>query len=241
VGTIHRSGPGPGRERRKLAARVCERGFFAVGAGCLLAYAAACAHGSFFQSRDRVAFEKALLASIEQEDHDDSDWSSARVRSYEQAIAAPVRPLGRLDVPDASVSVMLLDGTDELTLNRAVGHIEGTARPGETGNVGIAGHRDSFFRGLQYLEVGDDLSLTTLNGVARYEVAKLEVVDPDAVEVLAATDHDALTLVTCYPFYYVGDAPRRFIVHARQVRYEAWSRRSTAGWKDRSDQQSDGG
>lgn len=229
--TISRSGPAPGRERRRRVACVCERVFFAVGTGCLLAYAAACAHGSFFQTRDRAAFEQALLASIEHEDHDHSDWSEARVRRYEQAIAAPVRALGRLDVPDASVSVMLLEGTDELTLNRAIGHIEGTAQPGEAGNVGIAGHRDSFFRGLQYLEVGDDLSLTTLNGVAHYEVTKLEVVDPDAVEVLAPTDHEALTLVTCYPFYYVGAAPRRFIVHARKVRFEPWSRRSALGWK----------
>jgi LPXTG-site transpeptidase (sortase) family protein len=229
------SGPARGRERSRRIARFCERAFFAVGVGCLVAYAAACAHGSFFQSRDRAAFEQALLESIQHEEHDHSDWSAARVQSYQQASAMPVRALGRLDVPDASVSVMLLEGTDELTLNRAVGHIEGTARPGEPGNVGIAGHRDSFFRGLQYLEVGDDLSLTTLGGVAHYRVAKLEIVDPEDVEVLAPTAHDALTLVTCYPFYYVGDAPRRFIVHARQLRFEPWSRRSAHAWRDRQD------
>ncbi len=116
--------------------------------------------------------------------------------------------------------MMLVEGTDELTLNRAVGHIEGTALPGESGNVGIAGHRDGFFRGLQHLELGDALSLTTLAGVAHYRVAKLEVVEPSQVDVLAPTEHDGLTLVTCYPFYYVGNAPQRFIVHARQVRFE---------------------
>jgi LPXTG-site transpeptidase (sortase) family protein len=240
VRIIHRNGPNSGpnsgpSERRGRVALACERAFFAVATGCLLAYAAACAHGSFFQSRDQAAFEQALRASIEHESHDHGDWSEARVRGYQQAIVAPVLALGRLDVPDASVSVMLLEGTDELTLNRAVGHIKGTARPGETGNVGIAGHRDSFFRGLQYLEVGDDLSLTTLNGVARYEVETLDVVNPDAVEVLAPKGHDALTLVTCYPFYYVGDAPRRFIVHARQVGFEPWSSRSVLAWQDGTD------
>ena len=231
--SIHGSWPAPGRESRKLVARVCERLFFVVAAGCLLVYAAACAHGSFLRSRDRAEFEQALIVSIQQEAHDHSDWSELQVRRYEQAIDAPVRALGRLDIPDAAVSVMLLEGTGDLTLNRAVGHIEGTALPGESGNVGIAGHRDSFFRGLQYLEVGDDLSLTTLSGVAHYEVAELEVVEPSAVEVLAPTENEALTLVTCYPFYYVGDAPRRFIVHARQLRFEPWTRRSALEWRGR--------
>ena len=112
---------------------------------------------------------------------------------------------------------MVLDGTDELSLTRAVGHIEGTARPGSPGNVGIAGHRDSFFRGLRHLEVGDALSLTTLDGVTHYEVENLDVVEPTAVEVLDPTDYDALTLVTCYPFYFVGSAPERFIVRAVAV------------------------
>ena len=128
-----------------------------------------------------------------------------------------------LDVPEAAVSVMVLDGTDEITLNRAVGHIEGTANPGEHGNVGIAGHRDSFFRGLRKLEVGDEIVFTTLEGRSHFEVTRLEVVKPEAVEVLDPTEHPTLTLVTCYPFYFVGDAPSRYIVSARQVRHEAWS------------------
>jgi LPXTG-site transpeptidase (sortase) family protein len=86
--------------------------------------------------------------------------------------------------------------------------------------VGIAGHRDGFFRGLRHVELGDGLSLTTLDGVSHYEVTKLEVVEPTAVEVLEPTPHDALTLVTCYPFYYVGDAPQRYVVHAKKVGFE---------------------
>lgn len=203
--------------------RLLERGLFAFGVCCLVVYAAACSHGSWFQLRANADFERELTLALQAEDHDHSSWSKARQRHYADAAGARVRPLGRLEVPDARVSVMLLEGTDELTLNRAVGHIEGTALPGQPGNVGIAGHRDSFFRGLADLELGDSLSITTLGGVARYEVAKLEVVEPTAVEVLEPTDHDALTLVTCYPFYYVGDAPQRFIVRARQVAFDPWN------------------
>ena len=213
------------RKRWKSAALLGERGLFALGACCLVLYAAACAHGSFFRFRERRAFEQALVASIQQENGDHSEWSEARRRRYEQAPAEPADALGLLHIPDAAVSVMLLEGTDELTLNRAVGHIEGTALPGRGGNVGIAGHRDSFFRGLRHLEAGDDLSLTTLGGVAHYEVTELQIVEPTAVEVLAPTELETLTLVTCYPFYYVGDAPQRFIVRAQQVRFEPWSRR----------------
>ena len=114
-------------------------------------------------------------------------------------------------------------GTDKRTLDRAVGRIEGTAQPGEPGNMGIAGHRDGFFRGLRKLEVGDEIIFTTLEGVAHYEVTSLRVVKPEAVEVLDPTEQPVLTLVTCYPFYYVGDAPNRFIVAARRVRYDAWA------------------
>ena len=218
----------PDRARWLPVARVCARVFesalFAVGAGCLAFYAVACTSSSWFQAREHEAFEQALAAHIQSEAHDHSDWSEARVRRYEEAAGVAVQALGRLEVPDARVSVMLLDGTDDLTLNRAVGHIEGTALPGEPGNVGIAGHRDGFFRGLQHVKVGDPISLTTLDGVADYEIESIEIVAPSAVEVLAPTAQPSITLVTCYPFYYVGDAPQRYVVHARQVHYEPWTR-----------------
>ena len=122
---------------------------------------------------------------------------------------------------------MLLEGTDEATLDRAVGRIEGTAKPGEPGNLGIAGHRDGYFRGLRHLQRGDAISLTTLDGVARYRVEKIEVVRPERVDVLQPTGEPMLTLVTCYPFYYIGDAPKRFVVQARQVGYEPWPSRES--------------
>ncbi len=219
--------------RWQAAVRVFERVLFAVGAGCLVFYAVACTSSSWFQAREQDAFAQALAARIQSEAPDHSDWSEARVRHYQEVAGTPVQAMGRLDVPDAGLSVMLLEGTDEITLNRAVGHIEGTALPGEPGNLGIAGHRDGFFRGLQHVEVGDTLSLTTLDGVAEYAVESIEIVAPSAVEVLAPTEDPSITLVTCYPFYYVGDAPQRYIVHGRQVRYEPWTRSAALGGSKR--------
>ena len=116
----------------------------------------------------------------------------------------------------------MFEGTDDLALNRGVGWIAGTARPGEAGNgnIGIAGHRDGFFRGFKDILLGDEVELSTLEGVSFYAVDSIEIVSPDNVTVLRPRGVPSLTLVTCYPFYFVGDAPQRFIVHAtlkRQV------------------------
>jgi sortase A len=186
--------------RRAASLRVCEWGFSAAGVLCLVCYALACANTAWFQSRERQAFERAL-AEVAQTEHDRSEWSSERIRQFEETGGVPSDALARLDVPDA---------------------IEGTARPGEDGNIGIAGHRDGFFRGLRHLEIGDPLMLTTLDGVAHYEVVELTVVSPIDVEVLEPTSEPTLTLVTCYPFYYVGDAPERFIVRAQRTHVEPW-------------------
>ena len=209
--------------------RVAERTSFVVGAVCLALYGAACMHSSMSQSQERQAFERALSQILHAETHDQSEWSRERVQKYEESRAIDVEALGRLDIPEAGVSVMVLDGTDDWTLNRAVGRIEGTARPGEPGNLGIAGHRDGFFRGLRHLSVGDELTFTTLEGVGHYRVVDLSIVEPESVEVLAPTADSTITLVTCHPFYYVGDAPRRFIVHARRVMFESWDALTTAG------------
>ena len=108
-----------------------------------------------------------------------------------------------------------MKGEDEATLARAVGHLQGTAFPWEPGNVGLAGHRDTFFRPLRHIREGDAIRMTTARGTFDYRVASTEIVDPSNVSVLAPTPHRSLTLVTCYPFFYVGPAPKRFIVHAR--------------------------
>jgi sortase A len=113
---------------------------------------------------------------------------------------------------------MVVEGVDDGDLKHAVGHIPGTALPGEDGNVGIAGHRDTFFRPLRSIRRKDTITLSTLQGTYRYRVISTKVVDPDDVEVLYPDGRDTLTLVTCFPFDYVGSAPRRFIVRAERSR-----------------------
>ena len=112
---------------------------------------------------------------------------------------------------------MIMEGTDGRTLRRGVGHISGTALPGEQGNVAIAGHRDTFFRPLRNIHVDDEITLTTLKGIYRYRVESEKLVEPEDMSVLDNSTDDVLTLVTCYPFYYVGRAPQRFIVRAARI------------------------
>ena len=124
--------------------------------------------------------------------------------------------MGRLEIPRLGVSTIMIEGTSWATLQRAVGHIAGTAQPGQTGNVGISGHRDTFFRPLRKIRRNDIITLTTLAGKFNYRVVSTEIVDPSEVSVLSAGARESLTLVTCYPFYFVGPAPDRFIVRAER-------------------------
>jgi sortase A len=125
--------------------------------------------------------------------------------------------LGRIEINSVGLTTMILEGTDEGTLRRAVGHIRGTPLPGQRGNVALAGHRDTFFRGLRRIRVNDEITLTTLSGSYRYRVDSTKVVKPEETEVLEDDGDDILTLVTCYPFNFVGSAPSRFIVRAHRV------------------------
>jgi sortase A len=122
--------------------------------------------------------------------------------------------VARLDAPAVNLSTAVLEGSDDAILNRAAGHIEETALPGERGNIGIAGHRDTIFRPLRRLRIGDTLNLSTGDRVYRYRVSKTMIVGPDDVYVLDRTRRPTLTLVTCYPFEFIGHAPKRFIVRA---------------------------
>jgi sortase A len=138
----------------------------------------------------------------------------------EPAKAAPAlrSVIGRLEIPRLNLSVMVREGADGRTLSRAVGHIPGTALPGGLGNVGLAGHRDTFFRALQNIRENDAIEFETTSGTFRYVVKSTTIVSPRDVSVLAASaGGENLTLVTCYPFYYLGSAPKRFIVRASQV------------------------
>jgi sortase A len=142
-------------------------------------------------------------------------WSPERVQGFQASLTEDfAAPLAVLRVPRIGLEVPVLEGTDEPALNRGVGHIAGTPRPGQPGNVGIAGHRDGFFRGFKDIAIGDAIDLETLAGTDRYTIESLTIVTPDRVDVLAPTSSPTLTLVTCYPFYFVGSAPQRFIVRA---------------------------
>lgn len=143
--------------------------------------------------------------------------SLAPEESAKGVAPAPRSVIGRLQIPRLNLSVMVREGADERTLSRAVGHIPGTALPGAVGNVGLAGHRDTFFRALRNIREDDTIEFETTEGTYRYLVKSTKIVTPRDVTVLAASGGDTLTLVTCYPFYYVGSAPKRFIVHAAQV------------------------
>jgi len=136
-----------------------------------------------------------------------------------EGVPAPVADglIGRIQIPRLLLSVVVVEGIGRTTLRRAVGHIPGTALPGEAGNVGVAGHRDTFFRPLKNLRIKDEIQFSTLKGDFKYEVESLRVVAPDNVGVLAPSGGNVLTMVTCYPFYFVGSAPKRWIVRARQV------------------------
>jgi sortase A len=149
---------------------------------------------------------------------DRSDWSSARARKYQQLRASyKGLPDAVLRIPAIGLEAEIFDDTGARSLDLGVGHIEGTARLGEHGNVGLAGHRDGYFRRLKNIRAAQAIHIVTTRGEWTYEVQRTEVVDPSAVRVLAPTARPSLTLVTCYPFYFLGNAPKRFIVHARLV------------------------
>jgi LPXTG-site transpeptidase (sortase) family protein len=125
--------------------------------------------------------------------------------------------IGELEIPRLQVSVMVFEGDDAEILRQGAGHIPGTAiRPG-SGNIGIAAHRDTYFRPLRVVHANDVIALKTPAGTSRYAVTETKVVRPSEVDVLARATGRDLTLVTCYPFYYIGNAPERFIVHARKI------------------------
>ncbi len=125
--------------------------------------------------------------------------------------------LGRLEAPSVKMSAAVLEGSDDATLSRGAGHIEDTPFPGQSGNVGIAGHRDTVFRPLRNIKVGDPLQLATADSLYRYRISQTLIVGPDDVYVLDPTEQPTLTLVTCFPFEYIGHAPKRFIVQARLI------------------------
>jgi sortase A len=135
--------------------------------------------------------------------------------------------VGKVEIPKLHLSAVVFQGTTDKILDRGVGHLDGSALPGETGNVVLAAHRDTFFRSLRNIHQGDEITVTTPNGPRAYEVESTEIVDPTDVSVAGTTPNPTLTLITCYPFYFVGHAPKRFIVKARDMDAENSTARKT--------------
>jgi sortase A len=158
--------------------------------------------------------QAAPLPSRQETDPDFSLWSPERVRAFEASALTEDRASAVIEMDRPKIRVPVFEGTDDPVLDRGAGFIPGTARPGEGGNIAIAGHRDGFFRGLMYTQVGDAIRLRAAGQTQLYRVVGTEIIDPDNIDVLMDRDVPTLTLVTCYPFYYVGSAPQRFIVHA---------------------------
>jgi sortase A len=191
------------RGDRRPAART-ERALWAAGFACLAYCLFVWAQGSFAHHVSAHVEDGAKHVSLGA-----GDAPSPR------ADADGV--MGRLEIPSLRMSVAVLSDYDPASLRRGVGHIKGTAMPGGLGTLGLAGHRDTYFRPLARIAPGMEIRVADSTGMYRYIVDSTEIVTPDRVEVLSIRSRPELTLVTCYPFHYIGAAPKRFIVHAHLV------------------------
>ncbi len=198
------------RVQRKELLYSCHYLFLFLGFAALGFCAFAYLDAALFQAYESRRFTEALKPAA---------IPSRTVASIvAQAAARDGSIIGKIEIPRLGVSAMVAEGVEPHTLELAAGHIPGTSFPGQPGNVAIAGHRDTFFRNLRKIRTHDLIRLTTLSGSYDYLVESMRVVGPDDVEVLKASSEPTLTLVTCFPFYYVGPAPERFVVRARQIR-----------------------
>ena len=186
------------------------------------------AQAYFYQSYESYQLEESIRGR--------GATASGYLRSFWRPIEPPPRVLirqetpelvsdpgliGRVEIPRLDISAMVREGVDAATLSRAVGHVPNTPLPGAAGNVAIAAHRDTYFRNVRNIRNGDRIRMVTPKGTYEYIVDSLKIVEPTEVNVLDPTPEPAITLVTCYPFNYIGSAPKRFIVRARQVTTEA--------------------
>jgi len=169
----------------------------------------------------------AFLWGRAQYDQAEGKWALEHILPGDPTtVAAPTRRppdsaegglVGRIDIPRLDLSVVVFEGTSDETLARGVGHLRGSAGPGERGNLVLAGHRDTFFRELRNIRQGDEVNVMGPQGEFEYQVESIAIVEPDQTEVLKPSDGSTLTLITCYPFRYIGNAPQRFIVRASKV------------------------
>jgi len=205
----------PWQRGRRWLRRLC----LVSGSSLLLFVGAARLHSALASRAGLEQFAEARAGSAaalgESAAPDLTLWSPKRTAAWQASRTVELgAPIAVVRIPRLALEVPVWEGIDEITLNRGLGHVPGTAVPGTDGNVAIAGHRDGFFRVLKDIVAGDRIELETLDGVRSYEVENTRIVVPKEVSVLEPTAAPVLTLVTCYPFYFVGDAPERFIVRA---------------------------
>lgn len=220
------------RQRLARFLRLVEIPLMVAGIALLAFYGAARIHGTVASAQALREFddERAAATATPSADGeepagtqpdstsaepDQSLWGKTRIEAYRASFETQIgAPSAVLAIPKIALRVPIFEGTEDVTLNRGVGRIEGTAAVGTVGNVGIAGHRDGFFRGLKDVVVGDAIEVQSRSGDVRYSVTEILIVEPEDVYVLEPTSEATLTLVTCYPFYFVGSAPQRYIVKA---------------------------
>jgi sortase A len=200
--------------RRPTVRRAGERACFGLAFVCLGAFAAGKGQAWLFEHRERARLTAAAGEGVVPAPGVPSPVTAA---SQLRNSARPGRAWGRIEIPRLGVDALVAEGVDAATLRVAVGHVPDTAFPDELGNVALAGHRDTVFRPLRELQPGDVVTVTTPFGVFSYEVDQIRIVAPHETEVIAPVPERVLTLVTCYPFWYVGPAPQRFVVRARFV------------------------
>jgi len=197
-----------------MSKRLLEKAFWLIAAATLSVYALTVAERHFYQLYLDRQFTEMLELPI----------PAAQAPGLPSAVTlqhaklAEGEVVGRLEIKSIQLSAMVAEGVSSTTLRRSIGHVPGTSLPGATGNVSLSAHRDSFFRHVGDLHKDDLISITTLAGTFDYAVESTSIVDPGDVEVLRDVGRPTVTLVTCYPFYYVGPAPKRFIVHAGLIR-----------------------
>jgi sortase A len=203
--------------------RKLERVLLILGVLMLAFYVAALIHQTVwshaelhrFKTRQMVSAAGPHGSGLTAESPDFSLWSEQRIKGYEESLGASFTPaIAILRIPKIRVEVPVLEGTDDLSLNRGVGHVADTASPGEIGNVAIAGHRDGFFRGLKDVGLGDTIEMDTQVRTETYIIDQISIIDPRDISVLQPRPRGSLTLITCYPFYFVGSAPQRYVVQA---------------------------
>jgi sortase A len=198
-----------GRTRTDRILRWIERALVALGSVCLIRVGAISMHALTYQVEQNARLARLGPSS----DHLAVDRSRDAAAPASEANV----PIGRLEIPRVGLSAVVMEGDDESTLNVAVGHLPDTPFPWQEGNAALAGHRDTFFRPIRRVRTGDEIRLVTPRGTFRYRATRQVVVEPDELWVLDPSPTAALTLITCFPFDFVGPAPRRFVVHAERI------------------------